>query len=96
MDQIGQTDEINVNLPVPKFICLGQGLTRNSMFDAAMIKLWRECSQTILNIPKAFPKSQLSKTHNIERIPAGEVPDAVIAFVTSNTFVKFVFWKHGH
>jgi len=29
-------------------------------------------------------------------IPAGEVPDALIAFVASNTFVKFVFWKHGH
>ena len=66
------------------------------MFEAAMIKFSGECSQTILNVPKAFPSGQLSETHHIEMIPAGEIPNAIIAFVASNTFVEFVFWEHSH
>jgi len=29
-------------------------------------------------------------------IPAGKIPNAIIAIVTSNALVKFVFWKHSH
>lgn len=29
-------------------------------------------------------------------VPTGEVPNAIIAIVTSNALVKFVFWKHSH
>ena len=61
-----------------------------------MIELGLHCAKTGFDVSEAFSIGQLSKSHTEELIEAGESSEAIVASITSHTFVEFVSREKAH
>ena len=88
--------KVSIYPPVSVFIGFSKGVSWNSMFYSAMVQFIGNGFQTVLNITKAITLGKLGKAHDIEMIPAREIANTEVSFVSGNTFIELVFWHHGH
>ena len=65
--------EVGINAPAPFLAGISKGRSGNRFTYAGVIQLAGECSQTVLNITKAFPACELSKTHNQKMLPTSKL-----------------------
>lgn len=88
--------EVGINTPVPFLVGIGKSGSGNWVIDARVVKFAGECSQAVLNITKAFPACELSKTHDQKMLPAGERSHTVVALVMIDTLLELIFWHKLH
>jgi len=88
--------EISINASIPFFIGISKSRSGNWFAKAGVIQLSRESSQTVLNITKAFPTSELSKTHYQEMLPASKFSYSIVALIMINALLELIFWHKLH
>jgi hypothetical protein len=88
--------EIGVDAPVPIFVGIGKCASRNRAAYSHVVELALNCAKARFDIPKAFPKSELSKCHAEELVQAGKTLDLVVSVVSQNAFAEIVHGKKVH
>jgi hypothetical protein len=96
----GRSDQhmskVGVDAPIPFFVRIGQGASRNFAPKPCVIKLGLYGPQADFDISKALLISQLSEGHTKELIETGKGSDPVFALIPTNTFVEFVSREKAH
>ena len=88
--------KVGVDAPVPFFVRIGQGTSRNFAPDPCMIKLGLHGPQAYFDVAKTLPIGQLSEGHAKELIETRKGSNVVFASITMNAFAEFPFWKKAH
>ena len=88
--------EIGINTSIPFLVGISKGRSGNRLTEARVVQLAGESSQAVLNITKAFPACQLSKTHDKKVFPASKFSYSVVAIIIIDTFLELIFWHKCH
>jgi hypothetical protein len=83
--------EVGKDAPVAFFIGVGQRAAGGGLADAGVIELRAEGSQSGFDVAQTFAPGQLRESENEELFVGGQLADAEVAAVTSDTLVEFVF-----
>ena len=82
--------QVKVDAPVAFPVGIGQGAVGNVPADAEVIELILARAQAGFNVPEAFPKGELAKSHAEKLIPAGEAFDFIIALITADAAAELL------
>src|SRR5215468_2420821 len=88
--------EVGEDPPVAFFVRIGQSASRSGLANATVIEFGTQCAEAGFDIPQAFSVGQLSESQNQELLVSGQRANPMIASITTNTFVEFVFGEFVH
>lgn len=88
--------KIGIDPPIPGFVGFREGTSSDFAPNPCVIEFGLEGTQACFDLAKTFSVSQLSEGHTEKLIEAGKSSDSVIALVSLDTFVEFVFWQKIH
>jgi len=83
--------EVGKDAPVPLFIGHRQRVAGGGLADASVIELRAERRQAGFDVAQTFAPRQLGEGQHEELFVSGQLADAVVAVVTGDTLVEFVF-----
>jgi hypothetical protein len=83
--------EVGKDTPVPLFIGHRQRVAGGGLPDAGVIELRAEGRQTGFDVAQTFAPRQLGERQHKELFVGGQLTDAEVAVVTSDTLVELVF-----
>ena len=88
--------ERGVDAPIPFFVCIGQGASRNFAPDPCVIKLGMHGPQAYFDVAKTFAIGRLIEGHAKELIETRKTSNVMFASIPVNAFVESVFRKKTH
>ena len=83
--------KVGKDSPISELVGMSQSIARDVPSKAHVIEFPLSRRETCLDVSEAFPIGQLSKGHAEELVPARKVLDLVVAVVSLNAFLKFVY-----
>jgi len=83
--------EIGEDSPIALFVGVGQSAADRGLADAAVVEFGAQSPEAGLDVAQALAVSQLGEGQHQEMLVAGQCAHMLVASVTANTFVEFVF-----
>ena len=83
--------EVGEDTPVAMFVSIGQRAAGGGLAETGVIEFWTEGGQTGFDVAETFTPGQLRKSEHEEVFVSRKFADEMIAVVTSDTLVEFVF-----
>ena len=83
--------KVGIDSPISDLVGMSQSIARDVPSKAHVIEFPLSRTETCLDVSEAFPIGKLSKGHAEELVPARKVFDLVVAVVSLNAFLKFVY-----
>ena len=82
---------VGIDSPISELVGMSQSIARDVPSKAHVIEFPLSRRETCLDVSEAFPIRQLSEGHAEKLVPARKVFDLVVAVVSLNAFLKFVY-----
>jgi len=83
--------KVGIDSPISDLVGMSQSIARDVSAEAHVIEFPLSRTETGLDVSEAFPIRQLSEGHAEKLVPARKVFDLVVAVVSLNAFLKFVY-----